>query len=64
MEHLEYGLAHDSKELTWLYHMDIDFQYRSFKVKSTMLEIVVAGWVAFISVSDSSLLQSCHLILA
>ena len=31
MEHLEYGLAHDSRGLTWLYHMDIDFYYRSFE---------------------------------
>ena len=31
MEHLEYGLAHDSRGLTRLYQIDIDFRYRSFK---------------------------------
>ena len=31
MEHLQYGLAHDSRGLMWLCQMDIDLQYRSFK---------------------------------
>ena len=40
------------------------FSIDHLRVENIMLEIVVVGWVAFISVSDSSLLQSCHLILA
>ena len=31
MEHLECNLTHNSRGLTWLYQMDIDLQYRSFK---------------------------------
>ena len=31
MEHLEYVLAHNSRGLTWLYYIDINLQYRSFK---------------------------------
>ena len=33
MEHLEYGLAQNSKGLTSLYQMDIDFQYWSLKAQ-------------------------------
>ena len=49
MKHLECGLMHDFRGLTWLYHMDIDIQYRSFKgLRAWCLRLWLQdGWPSF-----------------
>ena len=49
IEHLEYGLVHDSKGLAWLCQIDIDFQYRSFEGLRTwcLRPWLQDGWPSF-----------------